>query len=45
MFLIDSSGRRKEIIRYKEGVCTMAIIDRCFVIQTSKPDELHFYNL
>ncbi|CAF1660724.1 unnamed protein product [Rotaria magnacalcarata] len=45
MFLIDSNGQRKKAIQYTKGVCTMAIINNCFVIRTNRPDELHFYDL
>lgn len=34
IFLFDSHGKRKQIIQYNKGICTMAFIDHCFVVQT-----------
>ena len=45
IFWFDSHGQRKQIIQYNKGICTMALIDHCFAIQTKGPDKLHFYNL
>ncbi|CAF1595675.1 unnamed protein product [Didymodactylos carnosus] len=45
MFLLNSSGQCKQTIQYAKGICTMALINSCFVIQTSRPDKLHFYDL
>lgn len=48
MFLFDSNGQQKQIIRYAKGICSVALLTNdknCLAVQTSQPDELHFHDI
>jgi hypothetical protein len=48
MFLFDSNGKCKQTIQYGKRICSKALLlndKKCLAVQTSRPDELHFYDL
>lgn len=48
IFFYDSNGQRKQIIQYTKRICSIALLmndENCLVVQTSRPDQLHFYDL
>ncbi|CAF0927815.1 unnamed protein product [Adineta steineri] len=43
-----SNGQQKQTIQYAKGVCSVSLVPNdknCLAIQTSRPDQLHFYDL
>ncbi|CAF1396758.1 unnamed protein product [Adineta steineri] len=48
IFFFNSNGQLKQRFQYSKRICSTALLmndKNCLVIQTSRPDELHFYDL